>query len=449
LIFYILKIRCFYTKMQKSVLTSFTIIGIIAFSCCLQQEEIHSKEYWDELGYNLSHTGKYKEAIEAYDKVLEVDPNNAKEWYNKGYCLSKLGRYDEALKAYDKALELDPTNIKAWYNKGVTLLEIGKCEEAIEISDKLEETYSVGSELWNDIGACFGEQNKDEEALKAFNRALELNPENFKALRSKALSLQKLGRYEEALRAYEIFLEENPRDFVAWNNKCPILLMLGENEEALNACNKALEINSSNPDAWNNKGLVLFALGRYDEALEAYNKALEINPAHEDAWNNRNYILELNSSIKWILYNNSKYSFSAEIPRGWKMTAPKLEEIETVIKPNFVITFTRELNETIEAMITIGKTRSDIDFDEFVGYMDSDKSRIDNLMIIGRDKVEINGDNVWLIKMKISEKEGLRLIEAIFECKNKDVLTVTVGSLSSKYSRYNETFYHIIRSVRC
>jgi len=401
--------------MQKSVLTLFTIVGILTLSCCLQQEDTHPKEYWDELGYNLSHAGKYEEALEAYDKVLEVDPNNAKEWYNKGYCLSELGRYEEALEAYDKSLELDPKLKIAWDNKGGILSYL----------------------------------NRYDEAIDAYNKALEVDTNYSDAWYNKGWALHGLGRYEEALEAYDKTLELNPRYLKAWYNKGNILLNSGRYNEALEAYDRALEIDPNCVDALNNKGIALVEQNKLEDALATFNKALEINPAHEDAWNNRNCILELNSSTKWILYNNSKYSFSAEIPRGWKMAAPKLEEIETVIKPNFVITFTRELNETIEAMIIIGKTRSDIDFDEFVGYMDSDKSRVGNLIIIGRDKVEINGDNVWLIKMKISEKEELRLIEAIFECKNKDVLTVTVGSPSSKYSRYNETFYHVIRSVTC
>ena len=49
---------------------------------------------------------KNEEAIKAYDKAIEMNPENADEWYNKGFALYELGKYEEATKAYDKAREI-------------------------------------------------------------------------------------------------------------------------------------------------------------------------------------------------------------------------------------------------------------------------------------------------------------------------------------------------------
>ena len=43
-------------------------------------------------------------------------------WNNKGNVLTKLNKSDEALKAYDKAIEINPQNADAWNNKGVALI---------------------------------------------------------------------------------------------------------------------------------------------------------------------------------------------------------------------------------------------------------------------------------------------------------------------------------------
>ncbi|RMF28848.1 MAG: tetratricopeptide repeat protein, partial [Candidatus Nitrosothermus koennekii] len=50
----------------------------------------------------------YKEALEAFDKAIAIDPNFADAWNNKGVALAKLKRYEEALEAFDKALEINP-----------------------------------------------------------------------------------------------------------------------------------------------------------------------------------------------------------------------------------------------------------------------------------------------------------------------------------------------------
>lgn len=42
----------------------------------------------------------------------------AREWFDKGMDLTDVGMYEEALEAYDRALELNPNDAIAWNNKG-------------------------------------------------------------------------------------------------------------------------------------------------------------------------------------------------------------------------------------------------------------------------------------------------------------------------------------------
>ena len=45
----------------------------------------------------------------------------AQDWCDKGDALTKSGRHEEALQCFDKALELAPRYAKAWALKGATL----------------------------------------------------------------------------------------------------------------------------------------------------------------------------------------------------------------------------------------------------------------------------------------------------------------------------------------
>ncbi len=53
--------------------------------------------------------GKDDEALKAFEKAIEIDPNYAKAWCNKGTDLGHLGRNTEADAAFTKAKELGYT----------------------------------------------------------------------------------------------------------------------------------------------------------------------------------------------------------------------------------------------------------------------------------------------------------------------------------------------------
>ena len=82
------------------------------------------------LGYNkglaLDNLDKSDEAIKAYDKAIEINPQYSDAWNNKGIALDNLNKSDEAIKAYDKAIEINPHNSIAWYNKGNALYKLSK-----------------------------------------------------------------------------------------------------------------------------------------------------------------------------------------------------------------------------------------------------------------------------------------------------------------------------------
>ena len=54
-------------------------------------------------------TGKLKEAIEAYDKAVSINPNSASTYNNIGLAFYNLNKFDEAEGALRKALAVDPT----------------------------------------------------------------------------------------------------------------------------------------------------------------------------------------------------------------------------------------------------------------------------------------------------------------------------------------------------
>ncbi len=70
--------------------------------------------------YRLTHCplGGVQSTIQAFDKVIEINPQLSMAWDNRGVAFYLLGLYNEAIQSFDKAIENDPKNANAWNGKG-------------------------------------------------------------------------------------------------------------------------------------------------------------------------------------------------------------------------------------------------------------------------------------------------------------------------------------------
>jgi len=59
-------------------------------------------------GKTLLEENKFEEALGFFDQALLLNQNDPELWNYKGVVLRSIGRYDEALECFNKSLELDP-----------------------------------------------------------------------------------------------------------------------------------------------------------------------------------------------------------------------------------------------------------------------------------------------------------------------------------------------------
>jgi tetratricopeptide (TPR) repeat protein len=63
---------------------------------------------WASKAVTYDSIGKYGEALECIDKALKLNPESVGILYTKGNILKHLNRVQEALDYFNKSLELDP-----------------------------------------------------------------------------------------------------------------------------------------------------------------------------------------------------------------------------------------------------------------------------------------------------------------------------------------------------
>ena len=90
--------------------------------------------------YRHLENGELREAVNIYDEILAIAPENTDSMLMKGIALSNLERHKMSMKEFYKVLEKEPENISALLGIGVGMGNFGEYEEAKEYFDK---AYSI------------------------------------------------------------------------------------------------------------------------------------------------------------------------------------------------------------------------------------------------------------------------------------------------------------------
>jgi tetratricopeptide (TPR) repeat protein len=157
---------------------------------------------YNNRGYFFLNEGRNKEAINDFNKAIELDPDNAPTYNLRGMVFIHETRNEEAINNFNKAIELDPDYADAYVNRGWAFMSEGKNKEAINDFNKaieLDPDYAVA---YNGRGIYFTNQERNDEAINDLNKAIELKPGYAEAYfdRGNVSMLEK--RYEEAISFY-------------------------------------------------------------------------------------------------------------------------------------------------------------------------------------------------------------------------------------------------------
>jgi tetratricopeptide (TPR) repeat protein len=278
-----------------------------------------NEERWFRLGWYYAHTTDQKQsALQAFERVLALNPDDANAWANKGTALLELGHFEEALAAYERALSIDPTNRGALKGKARALIDVGRTEEAVVFFERLRAIIPDDAQLLTAIGSTMAELGRTGEAIEVLEQALALEPESFAGWYNMGTIFVDLGRYPEALEAYERALRLDARDLATWFNKGTVLLQLHDMEGALAAFQHALLLDPKNASAYHNSGVALHRLRRDEEALHAYDQALRLDPNNAATWFNRGTTLyDLDRPAEAVGAFDRSISLQPEDPATW------------------------------------------------------------------------------------------------------------------------------------
>ena len=147
---------------------------------------------------SLAAANRLGEALESVDRLLEVDPNEARAHTLRAKILFSLHRPAEALAAIQQARQIEPTQVEPNYLEGMFLLQLGQPAAAREALQRAIDLDPDLAEAFNLLGGAAAKMNQPEDAALFFQRALDLGFDSPSLRLGYAAALESLGRLEES-----------------------------------------------------------------------------------------------------------------------------------------------------------------------------------------------------------------------------------------------------------
>ncbi len=263
-------------------------------------------------GYQLLKQGEYGEAVERFEKALEIEPRNCYALVGLGDISRKQGRAKDAVKYYERCLRDDPDNAFALFGLADSYRALRKHHEALKVWErylqhdnenvavltrvadayrkvrekgKSEEVYrrvlvidDTNPYALIGLGHLFYDFREYDEALECWLRMYKLRGSavDIRVLTSIGNSYRKLKRFDEAVPFFTEALEKEPDNFYALFGLADCYRGQNEAERSLHFWNRILKDDPQNKVILTRAGDAHRSMGELEAAERCYRKALDM-----------------------------------------------------------------------------------------------------------------------------------------------------------------------------
>ena len=162
----------------------------------------------------LTESGALAEGLPMLERAARADAGDTDALNALGIAYARAGRADDALNAFARVIAVDPRNVHAHENIGTVHLG-GDMRAATAAFTRALELSPSSSRAHAGLGVVALDAGRRDEAIALWRRAVELDPRNFDALFNLATELLNAGRPAEARPYLDQFVRTAPRAFYA------------------------------------------------------------------------------------------------------------------------------------------------------------------------------------------------------------------------------------------
>jgi tetratricopeptide (TPR) repeat protein len=178
---------------------------------------------WYDRGSAFHAEGRQKEALAAYTKAIELNPQYQDAYVARGAVYSWMDSKEEAARDYETGITLlrnlvkaEPDNVNALIRLGNALFDAGQCDQAVSLYGKALLAVPRNPDVRTDMAVCYRNIGMLDTSVAEFRKVLSMNPNHAIARYNLGVVLAyDLGNAAEGVKEWEAYLEIEPKGHLA------------------------------------------------------------------------------------------------------------------------------------------------------------------------------------------------------------------------------------------
>jgi tetratricopeptide (TPR) repeat protein len=159
----------------------------------------NSADVWMRLGVMQRELGQFDAALASFEQAGNADPRNAQAFLNRAMLFESLGKKKEAHDAYNKVLGIEPENALALNNLAYLNADSGQnLDQAMTFAQRAKQKAPDNPDVSDTLGYVYYQKNLNAEAIRIFRQNVLDHPQNSMFHFHLAMALLKQGDREGA-----------------------------------------------------------------------------------------------------------------------------------------------------------------------------------------------------------------------------------------------------------
>lgn len=266
----------------------------------------------------------------------------AKKLIKEGITLYDKGNYQDAINQYDKALQLDQDNVFALAEKAMSMISLQRYDEAIENCRQAIKKHPGDEALKNvyvTYGTAYDDLKQTKKSLKVYNEGLKLFPDFYLLYFNKGITLSSLQKYDDAIICFQQSTAHNPYHASSQNALARLLIASEKRIPALLAFSRFLILEPQTERAKENLNLLINIMKAHVKQTGQNTIDINISPtmlkdatrkrkAKENSFASTDLILSMDAALDYDEKNRDKTAVEQFI-RKFETICTSLKENQT------------------------------------------------------------------------------------------------------------------------